>query len=447
MKNMTVENIINVVNGDAKNCANILNKTISGISIDSREVKDDFLFIAIVGENNDGHNFIDIAFKSGALLALVENDIATEMPHIKVKSSKQALIDLATFYRAQFDIEFIGIIGSVGKTSAKEMVASLLSQKFNVHKTLGNHNNNIGVPLTLFSLNESHEISVVEMGISDFGEMTLLSKILRPTRCVITNIGQAHLEQLKSREGIFKAKMEFIPYMTGKKRIYANGDDDMLATINKNVVFYGKGNNCSVQLTNYKSLGIYGSECVFKTKSGEAFKARLNVPGEFTAINAAAALAIACDFGFSENEIIKGMEEYKTVGDRLRLIKTDRLNVISDCYNANPVSMKGALDVLSETDGRRIAILGDMLELGKDETALHLEIGEYAKSLHIDKLLAVGTRAFNIHCGAFEISRYYKTVDELISDLDNVINHGDVVLVKASHGMALERVVKKLSEM
>ncbi|MDE5823098.1 MAG: UDP-N-acetylmuramoyl-tripeptide--D-alanyl-D-alanine ligase, partial [Lachnospiraceae bacterium] len=361
---------------------------------------------------------------------------------IVVEDSFQALKDVAEYYRAQLDIKVVGITGSVGKTSTKEFVASVLSKGFRVLKTEGNFNNEVGLPLTVLQIREDCEIAVLEMGISDFGEMHRLSKIARPDMCLITNIGQCHLENLGTRDGILKAKTEIFDFMQEGGQICLNGDDDKLATIRevKGSVpfFFGNGNNSTVYADNYENRGLIGSRArihirkAFGGAGAEAvFEAEIPLPGEHMLYNALAATAVGVLFGLSMQQIQAGIREVEAVGGRSHVICTDRLTLIDDCYNANPVSMKAAIDLLTMSDlnvsPRRVAILGDMFELGKNERELHAEVGRYARNSDVHVLICVGDLCKSMYEAAVGMENigqnvyYFADKDSMLCELETIL--------------------------
>ncbi len=452
MKSFTLKQALDACKGQYFGEADLLERELSSIVTDSRKVKKESLFAAIVGERVDGHNFIPSCIEAGALCSLCEKTPLDNSPHILVESTKQALIDIATAYRLTFDIPFIGISGSVGKTTTKEMIASVLSQKYKVHKTQGNFNNDLGVPLTLFALEEDSEIAVIEMGISDFGEMTVLSRIVKPDVCVLTNIGKCHLECLIDRDGVKKAKTEMFDFMSKDGIAVLCGDDDKLSEIKevqgKAPVFFGLSENCAY--TAHSITSDNETRTDFTVKYGEAeFPATVYALGKHMVSNALCATAIGKHFGLSDTEIAQGIADYKPTGSRQNVIKTEKLTIIDDCYNANPASMRASIETLAGFEGRRVAILGDMKELGKQEAELHCEIGRFAVEKNLDLVIAIGELALNIYKETRPTidCEWFQTVEEAKLELYEMLTIGDTVLVKASHSMKFEEIVDYIKEL
>lgn len=503
MRNMTMKKIAEAVNGvlyeeGVTSAVDVDTTEATGVVIDSRKIEKNNIFIATRGEHVDGHRFISQVFDAGAMGVICER--APENPggaYIVVEDSFQALKDLAEYYRRQLDIRVVGITGSVGKTSTKEFVASVLSKGFRVLKTEGNFNNEIGLPLTVLRIREDCEAAVLEMGISDFGEMHRLSRIARPDVCLITNIGQCHLENLGTRDGILKAKTEIFDFMREGGQICLNGDDDKLATIREVrgsvPVFFGNGDNSAVYADHYENRGLMGSRARIHIRKGlmkdgdeTGFAVEIPLPGEHMLYNALAATTVGVLFGLSTGQIQAGIHDVEAVGGRSHVIRTNRLTLIDDCYNANPVSMKAAIDLLHMTDVsemagasdepekmdmtemagvpdvageqvrlhknmRKVAILGDMFELGKDEAALHREVGIYAADKDIDVVICVGELCKHMYGGVWSAgnpsvkSYYYENKEKLFAEIGGIIHEGDIVLVKASHGMHFEEIINKLS--
>jgi UDP-N-acetylmuramoyl-tripeptide--D-alanyl-D-alanine ligase len=443
MKPITLQEVAAACNGALHGDPDI---KITSIVTDSRQAKAGALFAAIKGARADGHRFIPMTVEQGAVCVLCEEAPTVDTPYILVDSTLVALKGIAAYYRSLFSIPFIGITGSVGKTSTKEFISAVLAQKYKVHKTAGNFNNELGVPLTLFGLEESHEVAVIEMGISGFGEMTRLSKMVRPDISVITNIGCCHLENLGDRDGVLKAKTEMFAYLNDNATIILCHDDDKLSTVTEyngiKPIFYGTGKD-EFRAENIVEKGLFGIDC---TLIHGDMRIDVTIPtmGRHNVLNALCAMAVGVQLGLTADQIKRGIESFENVGSRGRIVKTDRLTVIDDCYNANPTSTKAGLDTLSKLDGRKTAVLGDMKELGKDELALHKEVGAYAKSVGIDSLIAVGPLSKATAEGYGEGAVYFESVDDCIKKINDLLQTG-TALVKASHSMHFERIVNAIN--
>ena len=467
MPNMSLKNIAKACEGTYVGAEELEEKVICGAVIDSRLVEEDYLFIPIKGERVDGHKFIPQVFEKGACCVLSEIDLEEPAgPYIRVVSTEDALKKIAAFYRQSLPIKVVGITGSVGKTSTKEMIASVVAQKYQVHKTAGNFNNEIGLPLTVFGIRSEHEVAILEMGISDFDEMHRLSTVANPDICVITNVGLCHLENLGNRDGVLKAKTECFEHMKEGGLAILNGDDDKLST-KKNVngrdtVFYGidaepkydeNGNPMAaknIYATDVSNLGFEGMQAMIHTPQGE-FEANITIPGEHNVYNALAATAVGLELGLTLEEIQKGIEEAKTIAGRTNLLKANGYNVIDDCYNANPVSMAAAMDVLSHAKGRTIAVLGDMGELGEDEKALHFGVGVCVAEKKIHTLFCAGALAAEYKAGVESVENdckvfHFENKDDMITVLLSYVKEGDNILIKASHFMDFPKVVEALTK-
>lgn len=464
MKNLTLDRVAEACNGklvipDSQRCIDH-EKEASCVVIDSRKIQKDGIFIATRGERADGHDFISQVAQSGALGVICEKaPVETEIPYILVSDSFQALKDLAEFYRQQLDVTVVGVTGSVGKTSTKEFIASVLGQKFCVCKTQGNFNNEIGLPLTVLSIRKEHQIAVLEMGISNFGEMHRLTKIARPNICVITNIGQCHLENLGTQEGILKAKTEIFDYMDLDGYVFLNGEDALLNTVKKpgkhEIIRFGYQKGQDIYATDIINQGLLGSTIQIHT-GGTSFTANIPLPGTHMILNALAATGVGRKLGLTEEQIVKGIAEVASVAGRSHIMKTEQYTLIDDCYNANPVSMKAAIDLLSASLERKVAILGDMFELGERECEMHAEIGAYAVSHLVDELICIGELSHNMYEAACKSSReqqrnmsgihYFATKEEAFLQLPHLLHKGDAILVKASHGMHFEQIVSELQK-
>ncbi|MCM1134460.1 MAG: UDP-N-acetylmuramoyl-tripeptide--D-alanyl-D-alanine ligase [Clostridium sp.] len=470
MKNMTLPHIAKACKGVlyglevSKERGSAGEKEASCVVIDSRKIEKDGIFIATRGEKVDGHSFIfDVAAK-GALGVVCEK--APEncpVPYILVEDSFQALKEIAEYYRQQLEIKVVGITGSVGKTSTKEFIAAALSQKYKVLKTVGNFNNEIGLPLTVLSIRSEHEIAVLEMGISNFGEMHRLSKIARPDICVMTNIGRCHLENLGTREGIFKAKSEIFDFMNPDGYVFVNGDDNLLALVRKKgshkTVHFGFGPENEIFASDIEGRGLFGSHAVIHTRLEghpmEIFPVEVPLPGRHMIMNALAAAGVGIQLGLSSKEVRQGIAEVEEVGGRGNVVSLPGYTLIDGSYNANPESMKAAIGLLTLAEGRKVAALGDMFELGEKEKQLHAEVGDYAAAQGIDVLICVGKLSENMYAAAERSAEdkekkttvyYFKDRDEMLKELPILIKEGDTILIKASHGMKFEKVAEFLQK-
>ncbi len=455
MKHFTLAQICAACRGTYFGPEENLSKEAAGITLDSRKVEKDFVFAATVGERVDGHTFMDACYEKGALCCISERKPADHSRScILVDSTFQALKDIAEAYRATLTIPVVGITGSVGKTSTKEMIASVLSVKYNTLKTAGNFNNEVGLPLTVFNIRQEHEAAVLEMGISDFGEMHRLSKIARPDICVITNIGLCHLEFLGDRDGVLRAKTEIFDFAAENAKVIVNGDDDKLATLKDREdltpIFFGLNTSNDVYAKNIENLGLDGLRCDIVMPSA-VMNVRIPIPGMHMVYNALAGACVGMVSGLTPEEIKCGIESLQPISGRNHIIHTSHYTVMDDCYNANPVSMKASLDVLDTALGRKVAILGDMGELGINEKELHYGVGVHAAKKTIDLLLCVGTLSKEIVRGAKETDAgqtayLFATREELFEQLPGLLQDGDSILVKASHFMQFEKIIEKLED-
>lgn len=487
MEHMSLQEITTACGGTYYGEPSLLTREVSGVTIDSRKAGKDFLFVPIKGARVDGHSFIPQVMEQGALCTLSEHPLSDSFPYILVSSCAQALKDIAEHYRRALGIKVVGISGSVGKTSTKEMIASILEQKYSVLKTAGNFNNEIGLPLTVFQIQKEHEIAVLEMGISDFQEMNRLAKVAQPDICVLTNIGQCHLENLGDRDGVRKAKTEMFAHRRPGASIILNGDDDKLSEIatvhaasfskqdgttvvpysdsthdetsaasavgksgDTTPIFFGKDPHNAFYADEIQSLGLKGTSCKIHTPAGD-FTVIISIPGAHMVYNALAGTAVGIELGLTLDEIKTGIEALQPVAGRNHMIETEHLTILDDCYNANPVSMKASLDVLSTALTRKVAILGDMFELGTKELLLHREVGTYAAEKKLDLLCCIGTLSKAMADGASEFSAqndtkicYFETKNDFLNAVSSIIKKHDTILVKASHGMAFEEIVHAL---
>lgn len=447
MKSIAVREAVKAVSGIYHGPEELQDRLIRGIAIDNRKTEKDWLFVPIKGDRFDGHSFIDGAFEAGALVTLSEK--RTDHPYIEVKDTAAAFRDIAEYYKSLFDIKTVGITGSVGKTTTKEMIASVLSQSFNTIYTQGNLNNQTGVPLTVLGIEETHEAAVIEMGTNHFGEIAAVAKVARPDVCVLTNIGEAHLEFLGSKEGILKAKTEMLDYMKEGGKVVINGDDPYLRTLKEkrsDTVSFGFNEDNDIYVSDIDERGLEGIAFTAVTASGE-LKALVRVPGRHMVLNAMAAAAVGLIYGMNLDSIAKGIDAYEPLSGRFSIKKGNGLTVIDDVYNASPTAMKSSIDALSLAQGRKVCILGDMLELGDSSRVKHLSVGRYASDKDIDLIIAVGRQAEAIAEGSSENgseTAYFEDQESLIEKIGYLIKEGDTVLVKASRGMHLEKTVERL---
>ena len=449
MQGLNINTVAQACNGKIYTVDNnISNKEFTGVEIDSRNIMEGNLFIATQGERVDGHSFIPSVFEKGALAVICEK-LPEKMDGtcILVEDSFQALKDIAKYYRSILDIKVVGVTGSVGKTSTKEVLASVLSERYCVLKTAGNFNNEVGLPLTVLRIRKEHEIAVLEMGISHFGEMERLAEIAHPDVCVITNIGPCHLEFLGDLDGVLKAKTEMFQYLNPNGFACLNGDDAKLMTIQsvneKKPVFFGKGSNCVVTATDINNKGLLGSEALLHI-NGQTAHFHIHIPGEHMVQNALCAATVGDAFGLTLEEIVSGIEKAETVKGRSRITDTGKLVVVDDCYNANPVSMKAAISLLETAVSRKVAILGDMFELGENEEKLHQDVGSFLSHTNINVVVCIGTLAKNIYDQVADSDKqcyYFETKDAFEKELSKIILENDTVLIKASNGMKFSSLV------
>lgn len=423
----------------------------TSVTTDSRTTDSGTLFIPLKGERFDGHDFIKNVADSGAGGYIFSSGKCTpdgKCAAIEVNDTSDAILDIAAYYRSRFgNLTVIGLTGSVGKTTTKGMIASVLSEKYKTHSTEKNYNNNIGVPLTLFGLKSDDEAAVVEMGMSGFGEIKVLSECARPDIAVITNIGTCHIEFLGSREGILKAKCEIFDGLKKGGKVVLNGDDSYLAGLN------GK-TELDITYVGIKSdLCRYKAENIRLSESGADFEAdgkkyHINVAGGHNIYNALTAIAVGYMMNMTYEEIRAGLESYKSEGIRQNIISYGGIKIINDCYNASPDAMKAEADVLESLAAkRRIAVLGDMAELGEMGAELHGDVGRYLNKKNIDTLVTVGSLARHIAENAKNIpSHCFDDCDGATAFLKSYLSEGDAVLIKASRCMKFERISKALCE-
>ncbi len=458
MKPLTVEAVANAVHGKIIKTAT--KAAILGVSTDSRRIMPGDLFIPLVGEHFDGHHFIQDALQGGASAYLTSQEhllFPDQVYGILVADTQKALQDLAAYYLRLFNLPIAAVTGSTGKTTTKDMIASVLSKKYHVLKTEGNFNNEIGLPLTIFRLEDAHEAVVLEMGMSGFGEIQRLVGIAPPKVAVITNIGVSHIEKLGSRENILKAKMEIFDQFGSDCIAVLNADDPMLCASALHfpypVVYYGLDKGSDITANEIQLKAEAGTAFVVTTAEG-SMAMDLQVPGLHNVSNALAAVAVGRLFGLTIQEIKDGLKEFESGIMRLHIFETrGGIRVIDDVYNASPDSMAAALAVLRDMPGdRKIAVLGDMLELGDYSEEGHRGVGHTAAACALDILVVVGNKSRSIAEEAVKAGmpdQDIHTFDnnlEAVTFLEQILKPKDTVLVKGSRGMKMEDVTAYLME-
>ena len=461
MINQSIEAIAKACNGVVINKGNF--DIVKQVSTDTRTLKEESLFIPIIGENFDGHMFINDAIKKGANAVLIQENkvedscIPNNIAVIQVQDTLEALMDISKYYRKLFNIPFIGVTGSVGKTTTKDLISGVLSGKFDVHKNMGNFNNQIGLPMTLFNLESNHQISVLEMGMSSFGEILDLVNIVDPEIGVITNIGVSHIEHLGSKEGIMKAKMEIATNFGKGNYLLVNGDDEYLRKISKDdkeyeVIFYGLSSKNDFYPSKVEDLGESGSSFTVEI-NGKSETFKIKQLGLHNVYNGLAAVWIGLKYNMTSEEIQRGLDNFKPSKMRLEVINKDHMKIINDAYNASPDSMKAALDVLDNIKcNRKIAVLGNMFEMGSFAEEGHRSVGKHLAKKKIDILITVGDMANWIGLEAQKNGVNENSIfnvqdnEEAIRILGKYVGESDGILVKGSRGMAMEEIVRFLQE-
>ena len=455
MERLTLGEILTAVNGTLLGQFNDLSATVDSVLTDSRKIRPDALFVPLVGERFDGHAYINAALEAGAAGCFTARERESYLPgkfYIKVASPLRALRDLAAYYRSKFPIPLIGITGSVGKTTTKDMVAAVLGMKYNVLKTEGNMNSREGMPLTLLRLNSSHEIAVIEMGMSQAGEIDYLSAVARPDVAVITNIGDAHIENLGSRENILRAKCEMFNHLKKGGMAILNGDDELLSgmsgTLPFETVFYGSGERAQFRAKDISS-DQSSIHCTAVTPQGE-YEMEIPALGQHMIYPAMTAAAVAARFGLTREQIVEGILQFEPTKMRMNVLRRGQnITILNDTYNANPQSMRAAIGVLADSKSKfKMAVLGDMFELGSLAPALHSGVGEYLGKAGIHCLVAVGELSEHIAAAArgAGVPMVFHCPDKgsAIPVLKENIRPDSTILVKASRGMAMEELVDYL---
>ena len=425
---------------------------VTGVTTDSRAASDGQLFIPLTGERFDGHAYIDSALSAGAAGCLTARVPETMQPgkfYIQVADTRLALKALAAWYRSRFTLPVVQITGSAGKTTTKEMVAAVLSRRYDTLKTQANFNNDIGTPLTLLGLAPQHQAAVIETGMNHFGEIRYLGEMVRPDIAVITNVGDAHIENLgNTRQGILQAKCEIFENLAPNGIAVLNGDDPLLNTVPlpQTILRCGRGEGCNVRVTDVDDRGIEGIACTVTTARA-SYRLATASPGGFMIYPMAMAAAIGEALGLTGEEITAGVAAYVPTGSRMHIIhlSEERL-LIDDCYNANPQAMTEALKLLAVTKTRRrAAVLGDMGELGELTVSAHRAIGALTGELHLDSVIAIGEKARDIASAASN-AQWFPSVVDALPAVRAAFTGGTAMLVKASHAMHFENIVKELEQ-
>lgn len=452
MLELNLQEIVKATKGALLKEADV--KEIKAVSTDTRKIEEGTMFIALKGENFNGNNYVLDAFNKGAKIAIVDevkcdlNELKEDVALIKVQNTGRALMDLAKFYREKLGLKVVGITGSAGKTSTKDLVAAVLSDKYKVFKTKGNFNNEIGLPLMILELDSTYDVAILEMGMRGLGQIRELAEIASPDLGIITNIGISHIEILKTRENILKAKMEIATFFDKNNTLVVCGNDDFLGALPEaeyKIVKTGVGENFKIGAKNIALEELSSKFTVYDGEKEEEFS--LDMPGEHNISNLMLGIAIAKELGVSFEEMKRGLKNIEATSMRLELIKKDGFSILNDCYNSSPVAVKSAIDVMKNIEGkRRIAVLGTMRELGHKSEEAHEEIGKYAKENGIEKVLCFGDFSENIKEGYGEGCTVYENKEELIKDLLNIICDGDIILVKASRSLKFEEITKALLE-
>lgn len=430
---------------------------VKDIITDSRKLSEGMFFVPLVGENFDGHDFIDEAFRLGAVGVVTQKEIPLpkEGAVILVKDTKKALWDIAHAHRMKFDIPVVAVTGSVGKTTTKELIHAVMSEKYKTLKTKGNFNNEIGLPLTLLKLREKHQAAVVEMGMSALGEISNLTRIAHPSVGVITNVGTSHIEKLGSVQGILRAKLEIFEGFTDEDQAVLNADDLLLFGAKHQIacpiLYYGIYNHAAqVRGENIVYEGEEGTDFDI-TYEGHTVHVRLDQPGEYMVYNALAAVAVGLTLGISMEEAVAGLKHYVPEKMRMNIKRKNGLTVLDDCYNASVMSMNAALGILvNMKNPRKVAVLGDMFEMGSYAKEGHLTVGREVAKCAVDLLVAIGDNAKYYAEGARaegmkeENIHYFETKPQALEFLKEALMPKDAVLIKASRGMQMEAITNVL---
>ncbi len=425
------------------------NVTFLGANNDSRNIMPGQLFVALQGER-DGHDFIPMALSKGAAAVLCSR-CDGDYPAIVVEDTRIALGDIARGERTRLGMKVVGVTGSVGKSTTKEMISAVLASQFRVEKTPVNHNNDIGMPMAVLSMPEDTEVAVLEMGMNHFREIAYLASIARPDVALIINIGTMHIEHLGSQEGILKAKLEILEGMKKEGKVILNGDDQLLWNVRQagiSASYFGVRNpQCQVLGSNVQEKN--GMLSFNFTYGNEKHTVNLALEGEHYVSDALAAVSVGLTFGIPVEGICQALSSFKNMAGRQEIFEYNGYTVIKDCYNAGPESMAAALTVLGNRQGRRIAVLGDMLELGMCAAAEHYRVGRIAAE-KADMVFAYGPNSTRVVSGALTggmpnaRTEAFDNMDDLVAALKRIVKAGDVLLFKGSHGMHMEQALERL---
>lgn len=418
-----------------------------GVNFDTRRLQEGQLFVAMAGAR-DGHDFVPQALEKGAVAVLASKPLDASIPAIYVEDTAKALQDLAREYRKLLPLRCVGVTGSVGKTTTKEMIATVLQQRFLTHKTEGNFNNNIGLPVTVLSMDSSTQAAVLEMGMNHFGEISLLTSIALPDIAVITNIGTMHIENLGSREGILQAKLEILEGLSDHGCAVFCGDEELLygAAQKHRAITYGFMEHNPVRALEAREEGF--STVIEAEAFGQPVTLEIPTLGRHNVLNALAALTVGLLCGMLPEEIAAGLKNFENTGLRQKVYEQDGIRIIADCYNAGPESMEAAFAVLEGNPGRKIAVLGGMLELGDHAPQAHYKVGQLAAK-KANALFAYGACSEEYVRGATDgglaFAKTYETHAALAQELREFLRPGDTLLCKGSRGMKMETVLALLS--
>ncbi|PKM94858.1 MAG: UDP-N-acetylmuramoyl-tripeptide--D-alanyl-D-alanine ligase [Firmicutes bacterium HGW-Firmicutes-1] len=448
MESISIKEVIAAVGGK---CTIEQEMHICRVCTDSRKVEKGDLYIALSGEVYDGHNYVEAAISKGAALAIVSRPIEKVLgvPIILVEDTLKAMWQLATYYREKLAKPVVAVTGSVGKTSTKDMIATILSASYHIHKSQGNFNNHIGMPMTILGLEESHDAIVVEMGMRGLGEISTLAHIAKPSIAVITNIGISHIERLGSRENILQAKLEIVEGLKDNGLLILNANDSLLQKVDRNItkriVYVGVDTPADYMAYEVVDCGEEGVSFKLMLENKE-YDVHIPAVGKHNVHNVLFGIACGIELGMSPEEILRGIQAYQPEKMRLNIIEKDGIKFIDDSYNASPDSMKAGLQVLSSISkgNRAIAIIGNMFELGEMASSAHYDVGKICAETGIDFSMIIGENAIDVAKGIGDQSKYkiFNSHLEIVQFLKEYLISGDIVLIKGSRGMKMEQILE-----